>query len=240
MGLLENFKNWLTTTASLKPIKGHPDLYPLNVEKLSKDLNLVNEATRLGEAGIPSPDAKTLSGTEAAIVQRVEKARQDYVDWAGLRLNVLNGEIGRINLTKTINRASQADKEFERDASALLTGKDNLIRSLSTATEKRKTELDAFRAKNGLDREADYPTTGSTFLRYGLLVLLILIEGGLNAMFFAQGLDTGLLGGFMHAGILAAFNVLIAFFFGKYAIRYINHFNAVSYTHLTLPTNREV
>ena len=80
MGLAERFWNWLSASASGAPRKGHPDLYPLDVSQLTKELRLVEEGKRLGEAGLPAPDAKTLSGPEAAIVQRVEKARQDYVD----------------------------------------------------------------------------------------------------------------------------------------------------------------
>lgn len=226
MALLARFWNWLTTSAIGKAKKGHPDLYPIDVDKLAKELNLVAEAKRLGEAGLPTADAKVFAGPEAAIVQRVEKARQDYVDWAVLRQTVLNHDLGRRNVTQDVNRASQADQEFERKASALLAEQDSLLRGLGDAAQKRKAELDEFKAKNRLTREAHYPTATGKYLRYGLLFLLICIEGVLNAGFFAQGLDSGLLGGFTQAGVLAAANVLIAFGFGKFAIRYINHSTA--------------
>lgn len=225
MGVLARFWNWLKTPAKEKTRKGHPDLYPIDVDKLAKELNLVEEARRLGEAGLPSSDAKVLSGPEAAIIQRVEKARQDYVDWAVLRLNVLSQDLGRKNVTQEINRASQADKEFERKAAALLTEQDSLLRSLGDTAKRGKAELEAFKTKNGLFHDAHYPSSTGTYFRYAILLFLIVIEGILNASFFAQGLDTGLLGGFSQAVILAAANVLIAFAFGKFAIRYLNHSN---------------
>ena len=223
MGLLAKFWNWLTTAAKGRPRKGHPDLYPIDVDKLADELNLREEAKRLGGVGLPPIDAVALSGPEAGIVQRVEKARQDYVDWAVLRLNVLSQELGRRNVTQDINRASQADKEFERKASALLTEQDGLLRGLGDVAIKRQAELDDFKIKNRLAREAHYPTGTGSFLRYMLLLLLVVVEGVLNAGFFSQGLNSGLVGGFAYAGILAMANVLFAFGFGKYLVRYVNH-----------------
>lgn len=225
MGLLAKFWNWLTTSAKGRPRKGHPDLYPIDVDKLADELNLREEAKRLGTVGLPAVDAVSLSGPEAGIVQRVEKARQDYVDWAVLRLNVLSQELGRRNVTQDINRASQADKEFERKASTLLTEQDGLLRGLGEVAIKRQTELDEFKSKNHLTREANYPTGTGSFLRYALLLLLVVIEGVLNAGFFSQGLNSGWLGGLTFAGILAAANVLFAFIFGKFPVRYVNHSN---------------
>jgi hypothetical protein len=226
MGLLAKFIYWLTSSAKGRPKKGHPDLYPIDVDKLARELHLLEEAKRLGEAGLPAIDAVTLSGPEAGVVQRVEKARQDYIDWAVLRMNVLSQELGKRNVTQEINRASQADKEFERKASALLTEQDGLLRGLGDVAIKRKAELESFKKENSLTRDAQYPLGAGTFLRYMVLLLLIIVEGVLNASFFSQGLNSGLLGGFTYAVILAATNVLIAFAFGKYPVRYVNHSSA--------------
>ena len=223
MGLTERLWNWLTTSTTGAPKKGHPDLYPLDVAKLTKELRLLEEGKRLGEAGLPSADARALSGPEAATVQRVEKARQDYVDWAVLRLNVLSQDLGRRNVTQAVNRARQVDREFERKASGLLSEQEGLLRTLGDAARGRKAELEAFQTKHGLARAAIYPSSAGLYFRYAILLLLIVVEGILNAGFFAQGLSTGLLGGFAQAGILAAANVLIAFAFGKFAVRYMNH-----------------
>ena len=227
MGFLTGLWDWLTTSARGRPEKGHPDLYPLDVDKLAKELRLEAEAKRLGEASLPAPEAHGISGPEAAIVQRVEKARQDYVDWANRRLNVISQDLGKRDVTQEVNRASQADDEFERKASALITEEDSVLRTAASAARSRKQELDRFRAEHGLTREARCPTGTGSFVRYAVLVFLVLIEGFANAGFFAQGLDTGLLGGFVQAGGLAAINVLIAFVLGKFAVPYVNHSNVL-------------
>ncbi len=227
MGLLERLWNWLTSSGSRKPHKAHPDLYPIDVERIAKDLQLLEQAKRLGEAGLPAPGAAVISGPEAAVVQRVEKARQDYVDWGALRLNVLNRDLGRRNITKDVNRARQADQEFERKASTLLTEQDAIVRGLGEIAGKRKAELENFRTEHQLNRDAHFPTGSGTFLRYAIVAVLVAVEAVLNAKFFAQGLDSGLLGGFVEAGIMAAINVSIAFLMGKFAVPYVNHSRAI-------------
>lgn len=223
MGLLERFWYWLTSPGTNRHRKGHPDLHPIDVDKLAKELRLAEEAKRLGEASLPATDAIVISGPEAAVVQRVEKARQDYVDWAALRLNVLSQDLGRRNIKLDVNRARQADKEFERKASAILSENESALRSLGETARSRNQELDAFRSRHELTREAHYPSGTRAYFLYAILILLVAIEGLLNAGFFAQGLDSGLLGGFTMAGIMAAVNVTAAFLLGKFAVRYVNH-----------------
>jgi hypothetical protein len=172
---------------------------------------------------LPAADAKTLSGPEAAIVQRVEKARQDYIDWAMRRLNVLSQDLGKRNVTQAVNRARQADKEFERKASGALSEREGLLRTLGDTAMRLKGEMEAFQTKHRIAREPNFPSSSGVYFRYAILLLLIVVEGTLNAGFFAHGLSTGLVGGFATAGSLAAFNVVVAFAFGKFIVCYWNH-----------------
>lgn len=224
MRLMEKIWDWLTTTTTNAPKKGHPDLFPLDVAKLTKELDLVEEAKQLGKVGLPAHDAIALTGPEALIVQRIEKARQDYTDWAVLRMQVLSHDLASRNVTQSVNRARQADKEFEVKASAILSGKENWLRSMCETALKQSAELEEFKVRNALTRDA-HPPICSTFLRYMLLVAGILVEGLLNAHFFAQGLTTGLIGGFKFAAILAGLNIAVAFGMGKVWIRNVYHSN---------------
>ena len=222
MGITGRFFNWLTASTIRVPKKGHPDLYPVNVAKLIKDLKIVEDAKRFGEAGLPASDAVTLTSTEARAVQCVEKIRQDYMDWSVLRTQVLSENLAKKNITHSINRALQADSEFEREAGTILTNKENLLRRLSATAIKRSAELKDFKVRNNITRDANPPLLG-TFLRYALLASGICFEAFLNAQFFAQGLSTGLIGGFGYAASLAFFNIITAFVIGKNLVRFINH-----------------
>jgi hypothetical protein len=59
------------------------------------------------------------------------------------------------------------------------------------------------------------------------LVLVVVLEGLANSFFFAAGVNTGLLGGFVYAALFAAINVALAYALGKYAVREIAHVRPV-------------
>jgi len=223
MGFLRNIWNWLTGKSTDEGARTGTGLYPIDVEKLARELKLAEHAERLGKAGLPAADARVPSGPEAAAIQRVEKARQDYVDWAVMRLRVLSENITRRSAIRNLKHALQADEEFERKASHTMAEHEALLRSLGDTARSRQAELARFREENRLLREAHYPSSTGTFLRWSILAVLIVVEAVINARFFAHGLDTGLIGGFTQAGSLAAFNVLLAFFFGKLLLPYLWH-----------------
>jgi hypothetical protein len=52
---------------------------------------------------------------------------------------------------------------------------------------------------------------------------MIVFEGALNAFFFSQGLDSGLLGGFVYAAVLATLNLGAAFVIGRAWIPFVLH-----------------
>jgi hypothetical protein len=224
-GILSRFWKWLTSNEERLAENKHPDLYALSDQALAGELNLVAEAARLGAAGLPATDETRLSAPEAQIVHRIERARLDYIDWANLRLRILSEDLSRLDVRPVVNRALQADAEFARAASALLDVRESDMRALEQAAMRREQELAEFRQRNRLRRDAHYPTGGKLFFRCALLAFLILIEGVANAFFFAQGVATGLLGGFITALLLASVNVLHAVLQGRFTLPFLFHAN---------------
>lgn len=223
MRFWETFKSWLFSKRRQKYKITHPDLYVLDVEELATELGIAEEAKKLGSAGIPAPEAMVLCGIESTIVQRVHKARLDYVDWAQGRLQAINESLIRRDVSPLVVRALQAAQEFARKASSLFAESEALIAKLSESEQKTRSELNAFRQQHTLTRDAQYPSGPASFFRYSLLALLILIEGIANAWFFAQGMTGGLLGGFVAAAAFAFLNLVTAFAFGKFLIRFVLH-----------------
>jgi hypothetical protein len=224
MGFFERIARWLTTSSDSEGARPlHPDLQPIDVAGLVKSLGLADEARRLGAGGVPAPDATAPSGPETAAIQRVEKSRQDYVDWAVARLAVVHQSLRRGDVTADVNRARAAAPEFEREAEALLGERESVLRTLADAARARRDELAAFRARHRLDRDARYPGTAGAVLRIAFLGFLVVVEGVLNASFFAQGLDSGLIGGAAYAMALAALNVGVSYGFGRGPVRWMHH-----------------
>lgn len=223
MRILELIKAWLFGQRKQKYKITHPDLYDLDIDAIAKELEIEREAARLGAAGIPSPEANILCGVESTIVQRIHKARLDYVDWARGRIQAINEILIRRDISHLVERALQADEEFARKADAVFSENEALLPKLAERKRITKTELDAFRQQHFLTRDANYPTGTASFLRYSILIFLILVEGGANAWFFSQGLDSGFIGGFVAAALFASMNLISAFLIGKFLIRFVFH-----------------
>jgi hypothetical protein len=194
------------------------DLYRIDIEQVAKELDLENEGRKLAAAGLPLRDQTSLSAPEAKAVQRIEKARHDFVDWASARLSSINEGLARRDVTVLVNEALLADRRFERAAGAALAEHDSLLEDLADNAELRERELEDFRARHQLTRPPTYPEGSATFARYAVLLVLIVFEGAANAYFFSQGLESGLIGGFLAAGLFAAVNLVTAFVLGKYAV----------------------
>ena len=131
MALRGHFRKWLFASASVRRGTSNLEIYPLDVDAIAAELDLKEEARRLARAGLPLPHQTAISAAEARATQRIEKARQDYVEWAGTRLGHLNEFLSRSDATPTINHTAGADKEFERTASTHLAENAPLLEDLA-------------------------------------------------------------------------------------------------------------
>lgn len=227
MGLWKRLVQWLFSSSKRRRRDIHPDIRPLDVDEVAVELRLRERAKELGEARLPASDAVKLSGPEADVIQRVEKACVDYITWANTRISALNSSIRSHNVDPVVNRALQADAEFQRKASATLADAKPVLGSLSRAAEFLEQELAQFVERNKLSHKADYPTGSQAFYRYAFLAALIVVEGLLNAFFFAKGLDSGLIGGFVAACVFAVINLGVAYCTGRFLVPNIFHIRAV-------------
>jgi hypothetical protein len=223
MSVLRKIWDWLKSSRRENQRKWHPDLNPIDIQKISRELNLKSEAQRLGVAGVPSENAEKLSGPEASVVFRIDQARTNYMSWGGLRLGGLNDELSRRDITKDINQASRAYEEFERLAGAALTTRESTLRELGANARARKEELDRFKRDNNLERLPIVPQGNQKLLMIVVALALIAVEASLNMTFFAKGLSTGLLGGFTEAAIAAFMNVGMSFLSGVLLVRWVHH-----------------
>ncbi len=215
--------SWLTTPPRKGQKRGHPDFNPINLERIKKDLRLQEGAKRLGEANLPGSEEKRLTGLESNIVRVVEKARSDYLSWGNERLAFLNKRIQSYDVKGLIHRNQDADQQFERQANGTITPRFRELQRLSVSCLSLNAELENFRQKNNLDREAHYPEATMAFLYWAFLLLMIVAEGVVNASFFSKGIDTGLIGGFFYAAAFSFGNIASGYLWGRYAIPYANH-----------------
>lgn len=222
------FKRWLLSDSpNTSHNFGNPDLYLIDTPKLLKELRVEEEAEKLGRRELPATDSSDLTGTEAKILQVIEKARQEYLDWGADRLKMLNQQITAVDVGPAVSRVRELVSEFERKASDRIDAWAAELAQLARAVEHREQDFNDFVLRNGLGRPPKYPTDAAKLVRYALLGAFVVFEGAANSFFFAQGLWGGLVGGFIYAAIFAFMNILIAYVAGVHLLPLRNHAHPV-------------
>ena len=223
MNFFTAFWTWITASPERRLDAGNPDMQPIDVKALSGELNVRSEAKRLGQAGVPNPQAQELCGVEAAIVQSIEKKRNQFVAWSARRLGIHNESIARNDVTAVVQRALAADTRLELAIRDKLAEERASLEMTKATAERDQSELNNFRAHHGIERDARYPTSSKSFLLYSFLLVAICAEAFVNGSFFAEGNPGGLLGGMREAAVYAFFNVAVAYCLGRFGIRFLYH-----------------
>lgn len=223
MDLLHRLLEWLTARPSAPRAGDGPSIDPVDTERIKAEMRLQEEARRLGSANIPPEDAVEITAPESRIVQLVDRSRQAYLVWARNRINVLNQTILETAIEPLVDRVLAAHTVYEHRANALIESRAQVLRGLQRSVHSLEMELRAFKLRNALERDANSPAVTLRILLAIGLVALVLIEGLLNAFFFAQGLDSGILGGWVHAGAFSFVNILAAYAWGRHAIPNLHH-----------------
>ncbi|MDQ6436361.1 hypothetical protein RB623_20085 [Mesorhizobium sp. LHD-90] len=195
----------------------------LNVDKVAKDLELVEEGKKRGAQDLPPKSAKSYDDVELTVTERIEdekKAAQHNLEdslqlFAG-RLASLDFEdqFGLINLA---NSSSVSDFKAE-----VAVGVDEL-HGLRRALNDAEREHSWFKEKHKLIRAARMPEGGAHLFRVSLLVLLFLIETAMNGSFLAKGNQQGFFGGIIEAAAFSFVNIGIALLAAIFCAKLVVH-----------------
>lgn len=220
-------KSWLVSDNkdSGADTYGNPELHPLRPAELERTLDIPQQARELGQHEIPPSNAIVLTGPELQVVQAVDKARQDYANWAAQRGNELQKTIDQTDLEPTCRRLLHLDQEFERKAGALLTDWRSSLTRLQKTIDEVSEEYNKFCEKNRREHPAKIPSSSGILLRRIVLIALIVAEGGVNSFFFARGMWGGHIDGLISALLFAGANIVLAYSYGRLVLPEIFHVN---------------
>jgi len=193
----------------------------IEIDSIVDKFQLVSEARRLAKMGLPAFHEKKPTSLELDVVEHLNQLREEAQRGYLRRHEEIQARVLNYELTHQSLQSDVLNAEFERQARKLMDEEGAWLKKLAYNAMTRFKELEAFKKKHGLEREANYPSSSGLVLRYSVLVFLVVIEGILNANFFAEGLSSGLIGGFVYAALLAAINVIGCFFLGKYALNWL-------------------
>ena len=210
---------WLKQLFSRQPAR--PENLSLEIDSIVEKFQMVKEAKRLASMGLPSFHEKKPTQKEIEVVEHLNLMREEIQRHHVRQLESIQSKVVGMELNYKALQSDALNAEFERQTRKLMDEQGDWLKKLAYNAMVRFKELEIFKKKNGLEREANYPTSSGLVLRYSILVFLVAIEGVLNANFFAEGLSSGLIGGFVYAALLAGINVLGCFFLGKFAVPWI-------------------
>jgi len=222
--LIKRALDWLTWKAPEVDING--ELFaPINVEQLEKRLRIREEAQRLGRNNTPPTDAEAPYGIELKITQAIEQRRNQYFEGAQSKLEYINDRFNRLRaqLQDATIQGTTVSDDFERQASAHLSEVGKHLEALALEVKLRDEELHKFQHDNRLDRLPSPNALTSWTRKLAALPLCAVIEGIINAGLYARGVETGLIGGFWIAFVLAGANIALAGTFGACLVRQKNH-----------------
>jgi hypothetical protein len=194
-----------------------------DVDLISQHFDVTANAKRLGALGLPAFHAKELTSLESDVLQHINTARLAANLLFTQSINGLDSLITGFERKFLLLKAESMASEFDRKARQLTDTQGAFLKSLAEDAELKTLEQRRFKTIHQIDRIPDFPQNSQLFFRYALLFALIVVEGALNAGFFAQGMDTGLIGGFVTAAVMAAINVVVSFLIGRFVVRWIFH-----------------
>ncbi len=215
MRVMDWFKRFFSGSA------GQTENLSIEIDSIVEKFQLVKEAKRLAKMGLPAFHEKKPTSLELSVVEHVNQLREEAQRDFLRRQEDINSRVLSFEIKHQSMQSDVLNAEFERQARKIMDEQGAWLKKLAYSAMTRFKELEAFKKTNGLEREANYPSTSGLVLRYSMLVFLVVVEGILNANFFAEGLSSGLIGGFVYAALLAAINVVGCFFLGKYALPWL-------------------
>jgi thiosulfate reductase cytochrome b subunit len=213
-------KTWRSLRATSSP---DPGLTSLDVAVITERFNLLAEAKQLAKLGLPAFHSKALTQVELEVVRYIEHAREQIHRQASLDFEKIDDSIAEVHASQLDLQNGRMTADFERKAMSVFNEQRAWLEKLGQKAKRRSAELERFRQTHDLQRDAVYPEGAGVFARYAVLLLLVVIEGLFNASFFAEGLSSGLIGGFSYAATLAALNVVVMFLLGKTLLRWSFH-----------------
>lgn len=199
-----------------------PDLEP---GKIAKEFALEARGKQRAGSGEPPRGPGQLDDIENQIIEQVKSAQRnshqildDVLQSYATRVGSLHFQ-ERVTAIKTT--APDCIVEYRTEVAK---GANELHEARRDLLEHEKAR-DDFRKKHGIARPALLHTQAVTFLKWGFLVLLLIVECALNGAFLAKGSELGLVGGISEALAFAALNVGAALATAVFGARLLVHRN---------------
>lgn len=169
-----------------------------------------NNAIKNGESNSPSTDSITPDPFHNNLAARYEQITSTK------KLELINSldslESGAERALEEVEFIDDVSSNLEIELNRELEIFEPILRLNNSNVDSLKTELEDFKRKNNLSRDAYFPE--SRWLYFAILAIVLSVESLVNAQLFAAGSELGLLGGLTIAFLISSVNVIISFLVG--------------------------
>ena len=194
----------------------------LDLDNVIAQLNIKGLASTAGRKGYPPSESTEPDANERAITNHINEEATYQTNTANERLSAYDNKINRINLSKNYEQCNN----FAENARLVMKNKisEDLesLRQLKRKWLELDDELQRFAKENRLSRSAIYPD--SRVFQISILVMLVVLESGMNGYFFSIGSQLGYIGGITQALIISLINIFpAAAFIGRLILPNLLH-----------------
>ncbi|MDJ1465969.1 hypothetical protein [Nitratireductor sp. GZWM139] len=200
------------------------DMFPsLNVDKIAKEMELAELGEKRGSEEQPPKTAKAFDDVESSIIEYVQEAKRTSHQKLEDRLHLYARRVAGLNLDEQLGMLQQANTSSLSDFNAEISNGLDELHAKRTDLKAATDELNAFKKEHRLERVARVNSGLTISLKWGILVLVFLVESILNGFFLSKGNEQGILGGVTEALAFSFVNIGAALLLAYYGARGITH-----------------
>lgn len=192
------------------------DFQRVDLDAVAEVLNISTDAVNNGSQEIPPAGATQLDGPQLEIRSAIQGMIRQLLAGYKRRLDGLTNEIRSYNIQPTIERIYTAPDRLDQSLTDLEDELGPAVEAAQRETETTDAELKIFQSKYGITRGPDYPN--SYWLQWGILLGAGVLEALMNAYFFHQGLEQGIVAGALVALVLAMVDMMVVFVLGRIVV----------------------
>lgn len=196
---------------------------PVDVSGQAKMYRLERRGAEDGSTNRPETASNLPMLAEQEILAAIHAERDRCLIDLTAHLRAERDALAQLQTAMDIAGMRQEADTALSDFTAIKSGNASNLEHLGQAVVAAVAEHECFRTRNRLVRAARQPTGRTSFVV--MVAFLIVVEGLVNAIFFASGSDLGLLGGIVLAVAFSAVNVGVGALNGWFPLRWAHHQN---------------
>jgi hypothetical protein len=201
-GLLEKFRE------SSHDYVVNTEIFPsLDVERVTRDMQLAEEGEARGAQNQPSKSAKSLDDFELSIVGKIQDAKNAAHHNLEDQLHLFTERLASLDFQGQFSDIQKTSAEGVSDFKAEIVKGRNELHGLRRGLDAAEKDFDHFQKTHRITRAPRVSEGSVMFFKISVLILVFLFEVIANGFFLAKGSEMGVVGGIVEAIAFSFLNI---------------------------------